>query len=293
MSSPWIALLTWEGHCKPHLIVFHISSILLRWGTCYNHGNEEVCQTLLDFAEEKLLKLQPCPDDPSKLTSAQMYAVLSQHLALDAHTLQYLFYLANLNNSVKAMHEQIENHMRVCVAIEEGIESLRGIASSEPILLEAASRIMLIKKFSLPSALSQILTGYCIHQGERGELIVASFFTWARDQVVKNKDLPTGWLCPYFSVLELFEQLFTDTSILDHKLSLCHSKDTPQSFGTVFKNAMMHFNHIIRPQEQKMSHPGSRHVDLSSSSSLATAPGVCGLEIVTVTGGWIMMDSAC
>jgi hypothetical protein len=41
-----------------------------------------------------------------------------------------------------------------------------------------------------------------------------------------------------------------------------------------------------------MSHPSSRCVDLSSSSSLAMAPGVCSLEIVTVTDGWITMDSA-
>ena len=35
------------------------------------------------------------------------------------------------------MDEQIANHMRICVAIEEGVESLRGIASLEPILSEA------------------------------------------------------------------------------------------------------------------------------------------------------------
>jgi hypothetical protein len=249
MSPPWSAPLTWEDHCKPHLIVFGIFSYFSRWGTRYDHGNDEVRRTLLDFAEEKLLYATSKTDD---LEPAQLYAVLSQRLALDTHTPQYLFYSANPLNSVKAMRDQIANHMRVCVAIEDGIESLRGIASSEPVLSEAASRIMLTKKFSLPGALSRVLSGYCINQGDRGELIVASFFTWARDQVVKNKPpLPIGRLCPYFSVLELFQQLFTDTSMLDNEPSLHHSKDTPQSFGTVFKNAMMHFNHLIKPQEQK------------------------------------------
>ncbi|KAI0253774.1 hypothetical protein BJV78DRAFT_1152632 [Lactifluus subvellereus] len=199
------------------------------WGTRYDHGNDEVRRTLLDFAEEKLLYATSKTDD---LEPAQLYAVLSQRLALDTHT----------------PHKP----HAICVAIEDGIESLRGIASSEPVLSEAASRIMLTKKFSLPGALSRVLSGYCINQGDRGELIVASFFTWARDQVVKNKPpLPIGRLCPYFSVLELFQQLFTDTSMLDNEPSLHHSKDTPQSFGTVFKNAMMHFNHLIKPQEQK------------------------------------------
>jgi hypothetical protein len=50
---------------------------------------------------------------------------------------QYLFHSANPYNSVKAMDEQIANYMCICVAIEEGVESLYGIASSEPILSEA------------------------------------------------------------------------------------------------------------------------------------------------------------
>ena len=98
---------------------------------------------------------------------------------------QYLF-LTN-SASAKAMtelaYDQIAYHMHVCVAIEVDIESLHGIASSEPILLEAASHIMLSEEFSfsLHGALSLILGGYCINQGECGELIVPSF-TWACDQ---------------------------------------------------------------------------------------------------------------
>jgi hypothetical protein len=95
---------------------------------------------------------------------------LLQRLALDTNTPQYLFHrLANPLGAMQLMHEQIASHMHVCVAIEDGTESLRGIASSEPILSEAASRIMLTKKFSLPGALSVILGRYCIDQGERGE----------------------------------------------------------------------------------------------------------------------------
>ena len=55
------------------------------------------------------------------------------------------------------MHEQIAYHMRVCVAIEGGIETLCGVAPSEPILSEVVSRIMLMDKFSLHSALSLVL----------------------------------------------------------------------------------------------------------------------------------------
>ena len=132
-------------------------------------------------------------------------------------------------------YDQIAYHMRICVAIEDDIESLRGIASSEPILSEAASRIMLSEGFlfSLHGALSLVLGGYCINQGERGELIVPSF-AWARDQVVvdkvKTRTLKDKQLCPYFSVNELFEQLFKDAPILDEGgPSIYHPKASPKS----------------------------------------------------------------
>ena len=176
MSPPWSALLTWEGHCKPHLIIFHISTFFSRWGTHYDYGNKEVCHTLLDFAEEKLLCLSMM-SSLDNLSLAQMYAVLSQCLALDPNIPQYLSFSAFPINSLEAMHKQIAKHMRICVAVEEGTGSLHGITSSEPILSEAASRIMSVKGFSLPGALSQVLTRYCTDLGEHGELIVTSLFT--------------------------------------------------------------------------------------------------------------------
>ncbi|KAI9429403.1 hypothetical protein H4582DRAFT_2065292 [Lactarius indigo] len=142
------------------------------------------CVNLLDFAVQKLLCGKP---GDKSLTEAQMYAVLSQRLALDINTPQYLFNSASPLDAMRTMHEQIANHMRVCVAVGGGIESLRGIAPSEPILSEAASDIMLSKEFDLPRALSLVLTGFSVDQGDRGELLVAAFFTWARDRAIKQQ----------------------------------------------------------------------------------------------------------
>jgi hypothetical protein len=108
---------------------------------------------------------------------------LSQRLALDINTPQYLFSDAGLLDAIETTHSQVENHLRVCVAVGDEIESLRAVAPSEPILLEAAAHMMQKEQFKLPNALSEVLTGFNINQGERGELLVASFFAWARDQV--------------------------------------------------------------------------------------------------------------
>lgn len=107
------------------------------------------------------------------------------------------------------------------------------------------------KKFCLHRALSLVLTGFSINQGDRRELLVAAFFTWAHDQAIHEK-LPR--FCSYFSVPELFSFLISNLtfqSILDSLPSLSHT-DMEQPFGDIFANANMYFNHMIKPQVQML-----------------------------------------
>ncbi|KAI9434763.1 hypothetical protein BJY52DRAFT_1231070 [Lactarius psammicola] len=160
------------------------------WGTRYDHGDEEVRRSLLDFAVQKLL----CGNlGNESLTNPQTYAVLSQRLVLDINTPHYLYNLESPFDAMRTMHEQIANHMRVCVVVGKGIESLRGIASSEPILSEAASFIMSSDHFDLAHALTLVLKGFSINQ-----------------------------------------------------------ESQLQPFGEVFKKATMHFNHVLKPQAQRL-----------------------------------------
>ncbi len=63
--------------------------------------------------------------------------------------------------------EQISNHMRVCMSIGDGIETIRGIAASEPILAEAVSLIMNDNsRFNLADALTEVLGGFGINRVE-------------------------------------------------------------------------------------------------------------------------------
>lgn len=222
------------------------------WGTHYDHGNEEVRNGILEFAIHKLLgKLE----NGKALSNAQMYAVLSQRLALDIDTPQYLLTPASPSTLMQTMHEQIANHMRICLAVGSGVESLRGIASSEPILSEAACRIMNNEglDFKLPIALSNVLSGFCINQSTCGELLVATFFIWARDQVVLTKLGPSSTLLSHhFTVCDLFKSLFCGPSleaILQSKPSLYPKNNTLYPFEQVFGNARMHFNHFVKPYE--------------------------------------------
>jgi hypothetical protein len=106
---------------------------------------------LLHFAIQKLL-LANGPG--GSLTDAQKFAVLSQQLALDINSTLYVTVPDNPPTVVEKLWAQISNHMCACVAIGEGIEPIRGIAASEPILSEAASRVMRGGYgFNLPDAL--------------------------------------------------------------------------------------------------------------------------------------------
>ncbi|KAI9430204.1 hypothetical protein H4582DRAFT_1820313, partial [Lactarius indigo] len=224
------------------------------WGTRYDHGNEEIRVNLLDFAVQKLLCGKP---GDKSLTEAQMYAVLSQRLALDINTPQYLFNSASPLDAMRTMHEQIANHMRVCVAVGGGIESLRGIAPSEPILSEAASDIMLSKEFDLPRALSLVLTGFSVDQGDRGELLVAAFFAWARDRAIKQQlPRPRERVCFHFR-----STISSNICFLNQHSKGCRTSCRPSvtqghkdRFGKVFGKgqATMHFNHVVKPQVQKL-----------------------------------------
>ena len=231
----------------------YLSYHFKRWGSHYDHGTDEVRGSLIGFAAQKLL----CTTDiPPTLSRAQTYAVLSQRLALDINSTTHLMPDSPLQ-MMQSLHDQVANHLRVCVAIGHSIETLYAVASSEPMLSEAASHVMQTASFSMHEALGDVLSGFSISQGDHGELVVAALFTCARDIAVQAKpSVPIGQLCHYFSVLDLFRGLFSEKTcdnIMDYMPSLCHSETARVAFKTAFADTHMHFNHFIKPQEKILS----------------------------------------
>jgi hypothetical protein len=228
-----------------------VVSPFFRWGTLYDHGDDSYRNELIGFAVQKLL----C-DSSFELDSwPKKYAVLSQRLALDVNSTAHVSIPPV--NAYYATLDQIATHMRVCVEIGQGAESIRGIAASEPILSEAASSVMRRSDFNLASALSEVLSRLSINIGDRGELIVAAFFTWARDAVANRYDnrLPATQYCCRFSVEELFSNLFSETTVqlmFKNIASICPSKTERRTLGDVASTAKMHFNHFIQAQEQNI-----------------------------------------
>ncbi|KAN0134142.1 hypothetical protein V8E53_008031, partial [Lactarius tabidus] len=109
--------------------------------------------------------------------------------------------------------------------------------------------------FRLPDALLNVLDSYAIDRGERGELLVSTFFTWAWDLYVRQIEQffphkPTRF-CPVFSVLDLLSCLFYPDHFHTMSNSLpsvcCAGFFSPKTFEDMFGNTKMHFNHMMQP----------------------------------------------
>lgn len=182
-----------------------------------------------------------------------------------------------------AERKQVQSHLRICVTVEseEGFSKSDTICSSEPILSDAASRIMQHDTTGViaPIVLSGLLStaSYSIHLGERGEVAAMLLATLARDEVVYQEDRSVEHP-GFFHVVPFLQQLFatctlplaaslessvtsdSDTplkpslatsprfeNILAAKPSVFHDesvKDT--SLQEAFADVYMHFNHFIK-----------------------------------------------
>ena len=108
-----------------------------------------------------------------------------------------------------------------------------------------------LSRFDLADALSDVLIGFSIHLGDRGELLVAAFFTWARDAVMVKQP---PQFCRHFSVKELFSCLVSKRIaklMFNHTPSISPSRTKQRTFGEVATSANMHFNHFIQSQERE------------------------------------------
>ncbi len=75
--------------------------------------------------------------------------------------------------------------MRICLKIERATESMTTVAASEPLLSEAAFLLMQMPDFNAPDAMKDVLSGFGIAPGLRGEFVVLLLAILARDSAVR------------------------------------------------------------------------------------------------------------
>jgi len=218
---------------------------LIRFCSRYHLAKDEsVRERIVQFAIEKLLNTTKPLLEPS---SAQMLACLSQRLPIEFHSTTY--------TAQGQEQQQVEAHMRVCLKVLPGFESMVTTCPSEPILSEAACEVMSTTDFDAPKALQQVMTGFSIHKGDRGEFVVMLLFTLARDSAVKNRySLPGN--PRVITVKNLLESLFRQSDIvLSAKPSNAYKKSSTISkikLADAFEDAKIHFNHFIKVHQHSI-----------------------------------------
>ncbi|TDL16546.1 hypothetical protein BD410DRAFT_755314, partial [Rickenella mellea] len=209
----------------------------------YAKGSSSSKEHIVAFAIEKLLN--------GPVTTGDALSI-EQQLACLAQRLPILFKSTTYTDQEKEM-KQVEAHMRVCLKVDPGFASIVTISPSEPILSEAACALMTAEEsFDPPKVLQQLMGGFSIHQGDRGELIVMLLLTLARDAAYKSigqRDIP---LCTFLEHLFSFEDRSSADDILNALPSQFHTaKSKNQTLGETFADSRLHFTHIIQVHEKK------------------------------------------
>ncbi len=158
---------------------------------------------------------------------------------------------------------QVEKHMRICLAATAGLNSMRTISPSEPLLAEGAYIAM--ADWSAAEALLQNIDDSSVSAGDQGELIAALIILLARDDVVRSQEKSPEMLDDtklrndgmftgrVVTVVQLLRALFTKQEQTNWPLQPPTVYQYPQaktvSLEEAFKGGYVWFNHFIRAED--------------------------------------------
>jgi len=173
------------------------------------------------------------------------FAVLSHRLALDFDTPSCSG--SKRRNAEKNQMVQVEKHMRVCLGVKEGFETIMTVAASEPILVQAAATVMQHKDFSSCRALREILKWPGMSKGDRGELIVANITIDTLDGLAFKDGNLSSFVIKTTAYFEaLFVQNLYKDKIQNAKPSTLRDDSDDKTFGETFKDSYVYVTHFIK-----------------------------------------------
>jgi hypothetical protein len=182
------------------------------------------------FAATKLVNGDP---NTQELTLDQAIACLSQRLPIEFNSTTYI--------SRVTQRKQVEGHMRVCLKVDAGFESMETVSASEPLLAEAAYAIMVRKSFDAVNAFKPIFEGFAVHKGDRGEFLALLLLTLARDSAVGAPDKYGRPQQRFFKLVPfIYGHLFQK-----------YTASPLEMLQQDFPEAKMHFNHFIKLHDFK------------------------------------------
>jgi hypothetical protein len=244
----------------------------LRFASRYDAGDLSVQEDIIKFAAGKLLNV----DLPiQQLTKDQALACLAQRMPIEFDSTNYI--------AQASERKQVEGHMRVCLKIDAGFESMVTVSASEPILSEAAYSIMAQTEFfNAPARFKSVLEGFAVHKGERGEFVTMLLLTLARDAAVGppgNDGRPKNSRA--FGVGSFISGHLFRKNIEPEYLDL-QSKKAMGQLGTDFPQALMHFNHFTKLHDFKSIDKDSLRLRMSRGAGVLCANNLRYIDAINV-----------
>ncbi|KAF9218832.1 hypothetical protein BS17DRAFT_761849 [Gyrodon lividus] len=254
------------------------------WGTRYEAGMQQIKDEIVSFAASKLLGGQDYKSE-KEIESSSKLACLARRLPIE--------FLPTYKSLADDMN-QVENHMRFILQVDENMENLVTVSPSEPILSEAAYWIMQNPQFNPPVALMEVLHKFSVCKGDRGELLVLLLFTMARDAAVGPADLlgrPIGGARTCL-LTRLLHSLFYPPALSNggdhvdvlkspgHHVEPTRTVQFNELLETVFANSVVYFNHFIKIHQYKLVHINFLMCMMARGAAMlcpADQPGVDGL----------------
>ena len=179
-------------------------------------------------------------------------------------------------NARSLVRKQIKHHMRLCTIATGGLEVLFSTVGSEPLLAEAAAKVMARGNASPIRQLSKLVGKNCINHGERGELVAALLVMQARDALTTG-DKSSRWV----SVCDFMHSLLGDAARTNLAFpSVAFSEQEHQPLATAFKNARMWFNHILKVRNSDLINVRHLWKFISRGAMILCANNQRGVDIV-------------
>ena len=231
--------------------------------------SRDVQDDLFRFAVIKILGLQ---DPDGRLTGEQELTKRDGELA--ALGIRLMLEFEPLRESAAREAKLVEGHMRIAYSVPKHRQYLRGGTSSEPVLAEAAARIM----NNMPALLTTI-TGYLKHglisKGERGELVARLLLTLAHDECVKF-DYRKADEAQYSRPVPVFDFLTALVGPTHMKVILESRPDNVHdgvTFEEAFKDAKVNFTHFVKGNDSSIITDNAAWVALSRCMAFQCANG--------------------
>ena len=211
--------------------------------TRWESGSPAVQSGMIDFAQSKLL----CNENLSIINDNAKIAVLARRLLLQ--------FEPSREAAVETEATLVAGHMHVAYCVPTHREYLRSGASSEPILAEAAARIMASdawKATDTATVLLQYLSSGLITRGEHGELVGRLLLIQAFDTAAKKlSDLKPVEFNHGIPVKDFLKALFS-ANFIDLVLDARPDNISGPSLGQAFDNAVVYFTHWGKAQDSNV-----------------------------------------